>query len=91
MPQDGGIRSDFVVEDREFLRRKKRSLMVKNRFPESVTVHVILIDCRVGNYDTNKGNYATYLGEARDVASCRPLVLAPGGRSLFIVAKGRDC
>ena len=57
--RDAETGSDFVFENREFLKRKKRCLMGENRFRELVTVGVVLIECRVGNYDTSKGNFAT--------------------------------
>jgi hypothetical protein len=46
---------DFVLESPEFQDRKRCSLMGKNRFLESVTVDVVVIECRVSYYDTNKG------------------------------------
>jgi len=45
--------------------------------------------CNV-NYAGTEGVFATNLDQARDVASCRPLVSAPGGRNSAIVLKTRD-
>jgi len=90
VPEDGGIRSDFVLEENEFLGDKTPLLTTKNRIPGSVTVNALPTNDKVASCEVAKGIFAIQLDQARDVASCRPLVSAPGGRNLSIVQKTRD-
>jgi len=79
-----------LLEDEGLPRAKTHHLTTENRIPGSVTPFAFITAAKIAGYEAVKGVFAIHLDLARDVSCCRPLVSAPGGRNLSIVAKARD-
>jgi len=79
------------VPDEDEVPADKRSLLgSKNQFPWFGTGGIFLTDLVVVDYRRAKSVFAIVLDEARNVASCRPLGSAPGGRNFSIILKTLD-
>lgn len=72
VPEDGGIRSDFVLEDHEFRDDKTCSLTGKNQIPGFVTHDIFATDVHIVDYRPEEGVFDIVLDDNRGTCLSAP-------------------